>query len=326
MSTGCSYEGCTVGETNLCALERDPATCPNRDGAVIDTDVAGAGAPVLDAPLESPRFPSSATLGPDVIGTMMRSRHIRIVGILGDPDAGKTACLASLYLLVSNAKLSGWRFADSRSLMGFEEIARGARAWNEGNPPEQMTVHTEMADERRPGFLHLRLRHEDGREIDMALPDLPGEWTKTLVRSDRTDRLEFLRNAEVLWLVADGRQLIDRQQRQVTITRLGQLGGRLRAMLRDALPPVLLVLTHRDAGEIDDKTRERLDDEFQKHGLNVRLLAVAPFSDNDGIASGSGLAELISASVERRAADEVFYPPSDAKTESRAFLAYRRVS
>lgn len=162
MSGGCTYEGCTVAETGRCALERDPLTCAHRLGNQSNTAPDGdddslaanedGSAAVLKSPDENPRFPRSTTLGPDKIEEMMRNRYVTVVGILGDPESGKTACLASLYLLVSNAMLKGWSFADSQSLMAFEEIARGARGWNEGHPPEQMTMHTEMADERQPGF------------------------------------------------------------------------------------------------------------------------------------------------------------------------------
>ncbi|RYZ88753.1 MAG: hypothetical protein EOP06_10410, partial [Proteobacteria bacterium] len=168
MSAGCTYEGCTVADTGRCALERDIATCAYRIGNLSESKSSETDAgftvngdvssPVLAAPEENPSFPPSTTLGLNEIETMMCSRYVTIVGILGDPESGKTACLASLYLLVSTAMLEGWSFADSRSLMAFEEIARGARRWNEGQPPEQMTMHTEMADERQPGFLHLRLR------------------------------------------------------------------------------------------------------------------------------------------------------------------------
>jgi hypothetical protein len=135
MSAGCRYEGCTVAETDRCALEKDPATCPNRVGnenvaedsaASIDQEAGGTiGAPVLASPVEIPSFPPSTALGLEAINEMMAARYMTVVGILGDPESGKTACLACLYLLVSNAMLEGWSFADSRSLMGFEDIARG---------------------------------------------------------------------------------------------------------------------------------------------------------------------------------------------------------
>jgi len=336
MSAGCRYEGCTVAETRRCALERDPAECANRIGnASADQapmpsadDGIGAstiGAPVLEAPVEIPSFPPSATLGPETISAMMATRYMTIVGILGDPESGKTACLASLYLLVSNAVLDGWSFRDSRSLMAFEEIARGARRWNEGHPPEQMTVHTEMVDERRPGFLHLRMRRRaDGRRIDLALPDLPGEWTKTLIRSARADRLEFLKSADVIWLVVDGRVLADREKRQGTITRLGQLAGRLRALIEREMPRILLVITHHDLAALEDAVLGRVRTEFDKHGVSFEIIPVAPFSDKDEIRAGFGLANLIDATAGQSHGAPAFWPATAPTEGDRSFLTYRR--
>lgn len=136
MSAACKFDGCTVGETGKCALERDPNTCENRSSGLAQALLArsdaapatdGIGAPVLEQPQGAAQFPSSRTLGPEVVSELMASRYVSVVGILGDPESGKTACLASLYLLVSNAKLKGWSFSDSKSLMAFEDIARGAR-------------------------------------------------------------------------------------------------------------------------------------------------------------------------------------------------------
>jgi len=242
----------------------------------------------------------------------------------GDPNAGKTACLASLYLLVSNAMLDGWSFADSRSLMAFEDIARGARRWDEGHPPEQMTMHTEMADERRPGFLHLRLRRvSDGRRIDLALPDLPGEWTKTLIRSSRSDRLEFLRSADVIWLVIDGRTLGDREKRQGTITRLGQLAGRLHVLIEGVMPRLVLVITHRDLAETSGDVLKRVATELAKHGVSAEVVLVAPFSDDEAVKAGFGLAPLVDATAGRGILAPAFWPVTPPKPGSRSFLSHR---
>lgn len=335
MTTGCSYEGCTVGETGRCALENDPATCSHRfaqslqsDEDVQDDDSDGDrsfGAPVLASPIEIPSFPPSTSLGTAAINDMMVSRYVTVVGILGDPEAGKTACLASLYLLVSHAMLDGWSFADSRSLMAFEEISRGARRWNDGGPPAEMTVHTEMADDRQPGFLHLKLRRlRDGRTFDLALPDLPGEWSKDFIRTARSDRLEFLRSADVIWLVSDGRILANKELRQGAIIRLGQLAGRLRTMITGAMPRLILVVTHRDVVEQSAEILKRIDLEFAKHNLTVEVIPVAPFSDDENFPAGYGLNDLVNATVLGARNGTEFWPRSVAEDGQRSFLSYRR--
>lgn len=336
MSAACNFVGCAVGETGTCALERDPATCEHRAGAavqplVVDSEPSvpaeadGIGAPVLERPGGTVSFPSSRTLGPDVVSGMMASRYVTVVGILGDPESGKTACLVSLYLLVANAQLKGWAAADSRSLMAFEDIARGARDWNAGHPPEQMTLHTEMSDDRRPGFLHLRLvRVADKRRVDLALPDLPGEWTTALVGTARSDRFEFMKSADAIWVVVDGRALASRERRQGVISRVGQLTERLKTMFDGVVPHLMIVITHRDAGEMAGSMSTRLATELERREVAARVIPVASFSDNSEMRPGFGIADLIDATVGDAPAMPEFWPGSPPRRDARSYLGYRR--
>jgi hypothetical protein len=332
VSSACKFDGCTVGETGVCAIERDPETCEHRVNAEgrsqLSTDATegeGIGSPVLERPASASSFSSSQTLGPDAVSSLMASRYVTIVGILGDPDSGKTACLASIYLLISNAMLTGWTFADSKSLMGFEDIARGAREWNAGSPPSQMTMHTEMTDERRAGFLHLRLvRESDGRRVDLALPDLPGEWTTKLISTAQSDRFEFMKAAEVIWIVVDGRALADDERRQGLITRVGQLGGRLKTMFVGHLPRVVIVVTHRDGGELKDSVSTHLIAELQRKEVEATIIQVAPFSDCDAVKAGFGIADLVNATVGLARPIADFWPDSQPRGGSRSFTGYRR--
>lgn len=340
MSAACNFDGCTVGDTGVCALERDPATCDHRVGIPSRTDaniVAGEaepsdlnvqpaiGEPVLETPEGASSFPSSRTLGPDAISNLMMSRYMTVIGILGDPESGKTACLASLYLMISNAELTGWKFADSKTLMAFEDIARGARDWNAGNPPQQMTVHTDLSDDRRPGFLHLRLvRDSDGRRVDLALPDLPGEWTTELVGTARADRFEFLKSAEAIWVVLDGRALENKERRQGIISRVGQLAGRIGTLLDGELPKLVLVITHRDAGEPSSAVIARLEAELAKREVVASIVSVAPFSDDaKQVKPGFGLNVLIEASTTSDLPPVEFWPVSDPKEGVRSYINYR---
>lgn len=340
MTSACNFVGCTVGETGKCALERDPLTCEHRTGAVSRTtggDEAivegaaapagiGVGAPVLEQPSGTSSFPPSRTLGPDVVSRMMAARYVTVVGILGDPESGKTACLVSLYLMVANARLDGWSFADSKSLMAFEEIARGAREWNAGHPPEQMTVHTEMTDDRRPGFLHLRLvRKSDGRRVDLALPDLPGEWTTALVATGRTDRFQFMKRADAVWVVVDGRTLANRERRQGVISRVGQLAGRLKTIFEGAVPRMMIVVTHRDRGELAESISARLAAELADRQVTAIVIPVAPFSENANVKAGLGIVDLIDATVSGALPAPEFWPTKQLpQAGARVYLGFRR--
>jgi len=341
MSGSCSFEGCTVDETGICALARDPLTCGNRVISAVagatsadaqDNDEVAAqpgdrlGAPVLDQPVRAYALPSSRALGLEDLNAMMGTRYVNVVGILGDPESGKTACLASLYLLVSHAMLKRWSFADSRSLAAFEEIVRGARDWNDGKAPEQMTVHTELADDHGPGFLHLRLvRISDGRRVDLALPDVPGEWTQALVNTARSDRLDFMKSAEAIWIVLDGRTLAELERRQGLIARVGQLAGRLNTMLERRAPRLMIVVTHRDLHVLTDDVANRLQTELVRRGAKAEVVSVAPFSDDpDNVPAGFGIAELIDLTVGKPSDRPTFWQPTEPTEGDRAYLNYRR--
>jgi len=339
MSGSCSFEGCSYDETGLCALSVEPSICTKRLVNQIKSDLEHVsipdsklqssellGAPVLAQPESSSSLVSSRTLGLEELSLLMSSRYVNVVGILGDPESGKTACLASLYLLVSHAKLDGWCFADSRSLAAFEDIARGARDWNNAVIPDQMTVHTELKDHQTPGFLHLRLkRNSDGRRVDFALPDVPGEWTQALVTSARSDRLDFMRSADTIWIVLDGRLLADLEKRQGQIARVGQLTGRLKTMFEERTPRLLIVVTHRDAHVLSEDVTSRLRKEVLRRGANVEIVNVAPFSNNqDNVPAGFGLANLIDMTVGESATRPPFWQATSPDDSQRAFLSYRR--
>lgn len=340
MSGSCSYPGCTVDDTGICALERQPASCSNRvtnqsgldsltdefDRDKDSIDTSGLGAAVLGQPVQGSVLGSSRALGLGALDVLMSSRYVNVVGILGDPESGKTACLASLYLLVSHAKLEGWSFADSKSLSAFEDIARGARDWNDGTAPEQMTVHTELADDNGPGFLHLKLtRASDGRRFDLALPDIPGEWTQAFVSTGRSERLDFMKSAEAVWVVLDGRALADIEKRHGVITRVGQLTQRLHTLMDGRLPRMLIVVTHSDAHDLDETVVNRLQTELGRRGASAEVLGVAPFSDSPNkIPAGFGLAGLIDRTVATTKDRPVFWPFTDSPDGSRAFIRYRR--
>lgn len=341
MSGSCKFDGCTIDETGICALARDPSTCSNRiagggDGLPSMDAQRGdeppsqpgeqLGEPVLDQPASASAFPASRPLGLEDLNSLMGTRYVNVVGILGDPESGKTAMLASLYLLVSHAMLDGWSFADSRSLTAFEEIARGARDWNDGKAPEQMTVHTELSDDHRPGFLHLRLvRHSDNRRVDLALPDVPGEWTQAFVNTARSDRLDFMKAAEVIWIVLDGRTLADIEKRQGLIARVGQLAGRLNAMLDGVSPRLILVVTHRDMHVPGDTVADRLQAELVRRGAKAEILGIAPFSDDpDNVPPGYGISELINLTVTTPAERPILWHLTEPTEGDRAYLSYRR--
>ena len=330
MAIACKRTDCTVAQTGICLLINNPDKCPERllmgsEPAAAELSDA-AVPPPLSAPVRNPQFPSSLTLTPNALREACGGRMFRLVGVLGSPDAGKTAILVSLYLLLSRGKLQDFKFADSGSLRAFDEISRGARRWNGGQPPEQMTNHTEDPDDRTAGFLHLRLRdRKSGARHDILLPDLPGEWSTSLIDSNRVDRLNFLKAADVIWITVDGRQLIQPQTRQQVLHRTGLLLQRVSEFLGPKVPPVFVVISHKDHGDPSEASLRKLQAEAARLNLAIKILQVASFSDNEAVAPGMGIAELIGASLASSSstASASLWPDSVGTDGSRHFLNFR---
>ena len=330
MAVGCKRADCTVAQTGICLLNNNAETCPDRLLAGIDSSVTEATdvtvSPPLSAPARNPQFPSSLTLTPGALREASGGRMFRLVGVLGPPDAGKTAIFVSLYLLLSAGKLKGFKFADSMSLLAFDEISRGARRWNHGQAPEQMTNHTEPPDDRSAGFLHVCLRDiETGAPHDVLLPDLPGEWSTALIDSSRVDRLGFLKAADVIWVAVDGRQLIQPTTRQQILHRTGMLLLRVSELLGPKVPPVIIVISHKDIGDPPEASLRKLESDAQRLHLTVQILQVSSFSDNEAIDPGTGIAELISASLKSASATTPapLWPDADGAILDRQFLNFR---
>lgn len=334
MERACRRPECTVTETGKCLLNNDPETCAERHESSDDAgeltdptiNIQNELSAVLESPKANPRFPTSFTLSPADASTLMAKRYCRIIGILGAPDAGKTASLVSLYLLCSQERLDGFTYCDSRTLIAFEDIARGARRWNDGKVPEQMTSHTELADERTAGFLHLRLRsNENDETLDLLLPDLPGEWTNSLIDQNRVERLNFLKSADVLWIMLDGRSLIDPNRRMLAIHRARLMIQRLATLLGPATPPTLLVVTRRDSGSPSEQTLDKLTEEAASHGVPLRIVQIASFADDAEIAPGTGISDLLRHTANVAVNRKAFWPDHDATNSHRSMLRFRNL-
>jgi hypothetical protein len=231
----------------------------------------------------------------------------------------------SLYLLLAHGRLQGFEFANSLSIRAFEEISRGARRWNDGQPPEQMTLHTELPDERVAGFLHLRLQESStDSSIDFLLPDLPGEWSTSLIDSNRIDRLGFLKSVDAIWLMLDGQQLANMETRQLSLHRTKVLMQRIATFLTPEAPPVILVLSRRDLGVPERSILETLEKEAVRLGITMATMPIASFSDQKPVPPGTGIAELISQSIRHPLAERSeLWPDQASATEKRCALNFR---
>ena len=327
----CRLSECTFNVTGQCVLNRPVEECSNRrepgepvgatyaddeaddDDRAVGTETqgviaSGLGGAVLTSPDETPRLPSSLTMGLEEATALMTRRHTTLVGILGLPDSGKTACLVSAYLLLAKGGFEGYDYADSATLMAFEQISRGSRHWTKGDEPGQLTIHTEMADDRQAGFLHFRLRRQqDGRFFDMLMPDLPGEWSKALIDKTDTERFSFLGSASVIWLMVDGRAFAEPKTKRYATYRAEMLVERLSAILPMPRPRIVLVPSWRDIGEFPADAYESICETGRAHGMNIALAPIASFSFGE-VDPGSGIAPLIDMTLNHDRAAPDFWP------------------
>ena len=308
----CTNSECTVGETGICVLNNPPNDCPHRtsdreSGPSVESQ-ALPEAPVLPSPAEAQRFAPSGALGIDSVRALMGKEYCHLIGVLGEPDSGKTAVLVSLYLLLSRNTLDGFTYADSRSLMALDELSRGARRWEDGRP-EQMTAHTVLSDVRTAGFLHLKLVRGLGRaRLHMIIPDLPGEWTTSLVDGNRTDRLDFLKSSDAIWLMVDGKRLADNTQRLHMIDRTKLLIDRLAAFLSPTAPALRLVVTRCDLVRPKDETLERILAHGARANLEISVNHVASFSEDLNTPAGAGLSDLVTETLTANIVEDAFWP------------------
>lgn len=239
-------------------------------------------------------------LGSEDAVEIMRARYTHLVGILGSWDAGKTCFLLSLYLMACRGKLpTGYLFAGSQTLRGFEARARRIRRWKKGPPPEQLADHTSLTDPRQPALLHLALRETGGakRLFDLMLTDLPGEWSKNLVDRDATaPRFTFLRRADGILLVIDG-PLLKSPKRHSELLRSKHLLERLvESVGVDPKTPLVLLVSKSD--RLDNMERPAAVDDLERHakslGFNPEVVLCAAFSRTPEIvANGEGVIEAL---------------------------------
>jgi hypothetical protein len=348
VESACRLSECTFNVTGQCVLNRPVEQCSNRVGpggaadrieeddeadngtralgpstaGISSADLGGA---VLASPDETPRLPSSLTMGLEEAASLMTRRHTTMVGILGLPNSGKTACLVSAYLLLAKGGFEGYDYVDSASLMAFEQISRGSRHWAKGDEPGQLTAHTEMADDRQAGFLHFRLRRRlDGRFFDMLMPDIPGEWSRALIDKANGERFAFLGSASVIWLMVDGRTFADPKTKRYATYRAEMLVERLSAILPTPRPRVILVPSWRDIGEFPADSYDSICEEGLKHGMDIALAPIASFSFGD-VPPGSGVASLIDMTLNHDRPAPDFWP-DERSAGTRTLGCFRRAT
>ena len=298
----CSKQDCTFALTGTCfeSISDPTNNCPNLTAK--GTASSSPPADLIDEPEaldESVRqFPPGLELGLQDIARLMSSRYARLIGVLGQVEAGKTCLFTSIYLRLTGRHLCPkFRFVTSETLLGFEQRARHLRDWSQGGVPEQIVDHTQLGHSRSPAFLHLAISDPQGCRHDFLLPDLPGEWTTRLLsEAAAAERFAFLSRSDAVLIVVEGPRFSNPRTRNNAITDATHLLARLANDIRLAKSaPVILAVTKCD--ETDGKIPTELNrvvTTAANHGYSVTPVALAAFpAAPSTIPTGYGIDTLL---------------------------------
>lgn len=256
----------------------------------------------------------------------------QLVVFAGAEGSGKTTVIASIYERLSQGSFAGFRFAGSRSLLGFEQICHLNRLTSNGERPD--TPRTVATDEAVYYHLALRGLQDDARRRHVLLSAVSGELFRQ-ARNSREDcaRLTFLHRADAIAVLIDGARLVVPEQRtNAQADASGILESFLDAKMVPAGCRVEFVFSKLDrvvaagesALEFLRKTQEKLESKFRPSvpRLAFRQIAARPDPSSSGEPLDDGLADAFttwtavrsSAAVDARM---VSGPPEDGREFSK---------
>lgn len=292
----CKNPDCTAATTGRCLLGKPtPHECEYY-GPVVTAAAEEKESEKAETPKEGRTFHTGSELGVSDTLQVSSGSYTHVVGLMGAYNAGKTCFLLSLYLMASQQCLpNGYLFRRSLNLQGFEDRARKLREWESGALPEELADHTSLADDRRPAFLHLGLAKNEER-IDLLFPDLPGEWTTSLInRAETAKRWEFLKRADGIIVVLDGIELMG-NDRFVHVTSAKHLFERLKVTLQIPIDMPFVILVSK-ADEIQMQEPPILGEITQSAfdlGFAPKVILCASFSRNPQVvANGVGVVDAV---------------------------------
>lgn len=156
-------------------------------------------------------FSGAALSATDAEVITLRSRT-HLVVFAGAEGSGKTTVLTSIYERLNQSTFAGFKFAGSRSLLGFEEICHLNRLASGATQPD--TQRTRLTDETK--YYHLALRGTEplAARRHILLSAMSGELFRMAKDSqEEAERLTFLRRADTIVVLVDGARLATPAQR-----------------------------------------------------------------------------------------------------------------
>lgn len=197
-------------------MTEEPSIPSDSDATSIDA-VLAQEAPTTDT--ESPDLVSDAVSSSErpsaldsvAANSLAAERRPTVLVLAGAVGSGKTSVYAAIYERLGRGEFGGWMFAGSRTIAGLEERCFWWRVDSE-NPMPAM----EATSANALPWLHIQLRDSERRAParDLLLGDFDGERFEH-IRDGVTDptELAFLRRADYVGVIIDGRKIADRTHR-----------------------------------------------------------------------------------------------------------------
>lgn len=235
---------------------------------------------------------------------IMASENTVLIILIGPSACGKTTIETSLYQLFQRRKVSGYFFAGSKTIQGYEERSFYTRV----NSKQSIATTPRTSRGSQEVFLHLRLFDEEKmQKINYLFADLSGEEIQAHLAdvNSLTQNMSFIKNSDCYTVILDGDRLRNRHQRNGVIEEASTMIRTIfDAGLYSSSTRVQLVISKYDIiRETDDNnTTQFIEKKLQelKHLLlkyikNVSFHHVAAMPNIKSMEVGFGLDDLLSA-------------------------------
>jgi double-GTPase-like protein len=160
------------------------------------------------------RLHSGLPLKASEVPRVTRREYTPIIFLAGAIDSGKTTLLGSIHDAFQFGPLSGYSFAGSETLMGFEERCFESRVRSGRETPHTPRTQPQEGQE----FFHLRLRKGPSELFrELLFADMSGEFYERAIKNAaelREKEFETLPRCDYFLLLLDGEKLLDLEQRQ----------------------------------------------------------------------------------------------------------------
>jgi hypothetical protein len=255
----CKQQGCPFADDGTCLEHYQPVEqCPHIeliDGvdAVPKADTAtssGRDDSTMVITESDPKFvpiyPAWA-LAPNEVGAVMGEAETTLVIVAGDTNSGKTSLIGLSYSAFLQGPVGEWRFAGSRTLLGYEELVQNHRASAEYDLPD--TPHTETKVEE---FYHLDIQSQhDGRQRRLLFHNVSGErYQDAINKTVDAAKLDLVHRADAIVVMVDGERLLKRASAAQAKTRLiDVLSALAQAKHLENNQPVQIVISRWDLVE-----------------------------------------------------------------------------